>query len=154
VRAGDLTQATRLIAAVRRLSREAGLDLEMLEAQDAQPLWQDRELVAALGEEALKDADRLSASIDVDAVIAEVLSWQVPASFPTRQAANERPHGLSEREREVLRLMAAGRTNKQIADELFISTRTAANHVGNILAKLDAPSRTAAVSCAIREGLA
>jgi DNA-binding NarL/FixJ family response regulator len=109
--------------------------------------------VSALGEQALEHADRLSASIDVETVIAEAIAWQLPAPA-TVPVASERPFGLSEREREVLVLMAAGRTNKQIADELYISTRTAANHVANILAKLDVPSRTAAVSLAIREGLA
>jgi DNA-binding CsgD family transcriptional regulator len=61
---------------------------------------------------------------------------------------------LSPREREVLVLLAQGQTNKEIADALFISHRTATSHVGNILAKLDLNTRTAAVAWAIRHGLA
>ncbi len=61
--------------------------------------------------------------------------------------------GLTPREREVLALLAQGKTNPEIAEALFISTRTAANHVANILAKLDLGSRTAAVAYAIRHGL-
>ncbi|MDQ3653714.1 MAG: response regulator transcription factor [Chloroflexota bacterium] len=60
---------------------------------------------------------------------------------------------MSPREREVLQLMAQGKTNQEIAEALFISSRTAANHVSNILAKLDLGSRTAAVAYAIRHHL-
>lgn len=61
--------------------------------------------------------------------------------------------GLTPREMQVLRLLASGKSNQQIADELFISRRTAANHVANILYKLGADSRTAAASVAIRSGV-
>ncbi len=61
---------------------------------------------------------------------------------------------LTERELEVLRLLADGLTNREIADELSVSLRTAATHVDHILTKLDLHSRTAAVAHAIRNGLA
>jgi len=152
-RAGDVGQATRFCAAAIRLRREAGVDFPPPWLQLDHPWWEDRELLAALGWEGLERSNRLGETIDVDAVIAETLSWRLPA-LATVPVANEGQFGLSPREREVLRLMASGRTNRQIADELYISTRTAANHVGNILAKLNVPSRTAAVSFALREGLA
>jgi DNA-binding CsgD family transcriptional regulator len=60
---------------------------------------------------------------------------------------------LSPRERDVLRLLVDGRSNAEIADALFISTRTVRSHVANILAKLDVPTRTAAASHAIRNNL-
>jgi DNA-binding NarL/FixJ family response regulator len=53
---------------------------------------------------------------------------------------------LSPREREVLGLLAQGRTDQQIADSLFISRRTASKHVSAILAKLDATNRTEAAA--------
>ncbi|MBV9680998.1 MAG: response regulator transcription factor [Solirubrobacterales bacterium] len=60
---------------------------------------------------------------------------------------------LSAREREVLRLIARGLENAEIAQELGISPRTAKNHVSNILAKLGLPSRIQAAIYAVRRGL-
>jgi len=60
---------------------------------------------------------------------------------------------LTPREREVLRLIARGMENAEIADELGISPRTAKNHVSNILAKLGLPSRIQAAIYAVRRGL-
>ena len=60
---------------------------------------------------------------------------------------------LTARENDVLLLLARGRTNRQIGEELFISGKTASVHVSNILAKLGAASRTEAVAIAYREGL-
>ncbi|SFN14619.1 regulatory protein, luxR family [Streptomyces sp. cf124] len=62
--------------------------------------------------------------------------------------------GLTDREDDVLRLVAAGRTNRQIAEELFISPKTASVHVSNILAKLGVSSRGEAAAVAHRVGLA
>ena len=64
------------------------------------------------------------------------------------------PFGLTTREREVLVLLADGRTNRQIGDALFISGSTAGVHVSNILAKLGVTSRTEAAAVAVRLGLA
>jgi DNA-binding NarL/FixJ family response regulator len=63
------------------------------------------------------------------------------------------PEHLTLREKEVLQMIAAGNGNKAIAAKLRISTNTAKFHVAQILAKLDASSRTEAVSIAIRRGL-
>ncbi|MDT0275812.1 helix-turn-helix transcriptional regulator [Blastococcus goldschmidtiae] len=60
---------------------------------------------------------------------------------------------LTPRETEVLRLLAAGRTNRQIGAELYISEKTASVHVSNILAKLGANGRTEAVAIAAARGL-
>lgn len=60
---------------------------------------------------------------------------------------------LSARERDILVLVAAGRSNRQIATELTISERTARTHVSNILAKLQLSSRTQAALLAIQQGL-
>ena len=63
-------------------------------------------------------------------------------------------HGLTRREEQVLRLVAVGESNRQIAATLVISEHTVARHVQNILAKIGAPSRTAASAFAHRHGLA
>ena len=60
---------------------------------------------------------------------------------------------LTPRELEVLRLVATGETDRGIADVLYVSRRTVSSHVSNILAKLDVPSRRAAVVTAARIGL-
>jgi DNA-binding NarL/FixJ family response regulator len=68
--------------------------------------------------------------------------------------ARDGPDGeLTPRELDVLRLLGVGKTNRQIADELEISERTARTHVSNILGKLDLTSRTQAALWAVREGL-
>ncbi|WP_163016096.1 LuxR C-terminal-related transcriptional regulator, partial [Streptomyces sp. Tu 4128] len=60
---------------------------------------------------------------------------------------------LTARERDVLRLLALGHSNRRIGEELFISAKTASVHVSNILAKLHAAGRTEAVAIAYRQGL-
>ncbi|HZA24338.1 MAG TPA: response regulator transcription factor, partial [Dehalococcoidia bacterium] len=72
-------------------------------------------------------------------------------SQPTRASAH--PDRLSEREVEVLRLIAAGRSNREIARELYISDRTVAQHVTSILNKTGAANRTEAALYAARRGL-
>ena len=61
--------------------------------------------------------------------------------------------GVTPREREVLRLLAEGLTNRQIASRLVVSEHTVHRHVTNILRKLDVPSRTAAAALAAQAGL-
>jgi NarL family two-component system response regulator LiaR len=60
---------------------------------------------------------------------------------------------LTEREMEVLRLLAHGRTNREIAEELVLGAETVKTHVGNILAKLHLAHRTQAVIHALKQGL-
>ena len=62
-------------------------------------------------------------------------------------------HGLSERELEVLRLVAAGKTNREIASALVVSQHTVARHVQNIFGKLGVSSRTAATAFAFEHEL-
>jgi DNA-binding CsgD family transcriptional regulator/tetratricopeptide (TPR) repeat protein len=100
-------------------------------------------------------------ALTIDQAIAEALAPVAPAL--TRRVPPDRaggppaatsPLGLSPRELEVLRLVAAGRSDKEIAAELSISYRTVTNHVGSILAKLGVESRVAAATYAVRHGLA
>jgi DNA-binding NarL/FixJ family response regulator len=64
-----------------------------------------------------------------------------------------RPRGLSERELEVLRLVARGKTNKEIANALDISPKTAGHHVENIFTKIHVTTRAAASMFAMQHGL-
>ncbi len=86
--------------------------------------------------------DQLGAVPDRDRVA-------VLATAATRPADG----GLTARELQVLRLVAAGRTNRAVADELFLSEKTVARHVSNIFTKLDVPSRSAATAYAYEHGL-
>jgi DNA-binding CsgD family transcriptional regulator len=71
----------------------------------------------------------------------------------TRRAASVDARGLTPRELQVLRLLAAGRTNKAIAAELVLSERTVDRHVSNIFTKLGVSSRTAATAYAYKQQL-
>ena len=66
------------------------------------------------------------------------------------QVAGATRFGLTERETEVLRLVAEGRGNREIAAELFISPKTASVHVSNILGKLGVATRTEAAAVSYR----
>jgi DNA-binding NarL/FixJ family response regulator len=69
---------------------------------------------------------------------------------------NGGPYGapLTRREAEVLRLLAAGKGNRQIAAELVVSARTVERHVANLYAKIGAHGRATAAAYAVRGGLA
>ena len=76
-----------------------------------------------------------------------------PGSARSQAPRRGRAHGLTERELEVLRLVAAGKTNKAIAAELVLSERTVDRHVSNIFAKLGVSSRAAATAYAYEHEL-
>lgn len=84
---------------------------------------------------------------------AEVVLGRVRRDELEQEAEPEPTHELSARELDVLRLIARGMENAEIADELGISPRTAKNHVSNILAKLGLPGRVQAAIYAVRRGL-
>ncbi len=71
----------------------------------------------------------------------------------TKGGPSDRPHGLTPREMQVLRLVATGKTNKAIAAELFLSEKTVDRHVSNIFNKLNVPSRAAATAYAYQHNL-
>ena len=77
----------------------------------------------------------------------------MPPDAVDAEAPRPLPAGLTVREVEVLRLIATGRSNRGIADELFITTNTVANHVKNILSKTDSTNRTEAAAFAVEHGL-
>ncbi len=75
------------------------------------------------------------------------------ARSSTTSSAGALPAGLTRREGEVLRLVAQGLTNREIADRLFISERTVEHHVSNLLGKLGVTSRAQAAVFAVERGL-
>jgi len=91
---------------------------------------------------------RLCDQLGMQALAGSILDRQ---PLPAQRAI---PGGLTHRELEVLRLVSQGRTNRQIAEELVLSERTVANHLGAILAKTGSDNRAAAATFALRNGLA
>lgn len=151
VMTGDMRQATRLLGAADALlerigaSRPAGA--RITDYQNHVRASRD-----AMGDDAFTAAWSEGRALTSDDAVAEVLAFapesgSIPA-MPARETL-----GLSQRELVVLRLLAEGLTDQQIADALFVSRRTITSHTSSILAKLQLPSRTAAVAYAIRHGL-
>jgi DNA-binding CsgD family transcriptional regulator len=99
--------------------------------------------------------DDASAELEFEAArsMLEELGARPDLERLARIAGSPRPGGLSRRESEVLALVAAGKTNRAIATELFISEKTVARHVSNIFAKLGLSSRAEATAYAYKHGL-
>jgi DNA-binding CsgD family transcriptional regulator len=111
---------------------------------------------ASLGEAAFAEAWDAGAQLSLDVAI-EMATTLVAAGATVRDDAKSPvivPAGLTPRELEVLRLVAEGCSDREIAETLFISHNTAMKHVANILMKLDVESRTAAAAFAHRQGIA
>ncbi|MGY1689134.1 ATP-binding protein [Geodermatophilus sp. SYSU D01105] len=98
-------------------------------------------------------ADRLGAAPLRAAVLALARRARITLDLPGAGRLPDPATVFTPRETEVLRLLAQGRTNRQIGAELYISEKTASVHVSNILAKLGAGGRTEAVAIAAARGL-
>jgi DNA-binding NarL/FixJ family response regulator len=103
----------------------------------------------------LKDteADELCRAIKAAAAGQVQMSPSVAARLLREVPAPQQPEPLTERETEVLRQLAQGKSNKEIATALVIAEKTVRTHVSNILAKLGVTSRTQAALHAVRSGL-
>ncbi|HZU03056.1 MAG TPA: response regulator transcription factor [Ktedonobacteraceae bacterium] len=103
----------------------------------------------------LKDtqADALCQAIKAAAAGQVQLTPRAAARLMQVVSTPESPEALTERETEVLRLLAQGQSNKQIAHGLHITEKTVKTHVSNILSKLGVQSRTQATLYAVRIGL-
>ena len=151
---GRATAAARLIGASSAIRERSGA-----------PLWPEEQARveqaaaaarAVLGDDGYGREFEAGRALALGDVVDEALSLADAlqrAPSPEREVAPAAASGLSPRELEVLRLLAAGRSNLEIAEELFVSRGTVRTHVSSILAKLDAKSRTEAAAIAHREGL-
>jgi non-specific serine/threonine protein kinase len=150
-------QAARLFGAAKALGEAAGYVLHA-----PIQLWHDETLAAvraALGESRFAAAWDAGRGLSLEQAVAEALVVAAaPGHSATLAAAGGDatvavPNALSQREREVLRLVAQRLTDKEIGEALFISPRTAMTHVSHILAKLGVASRREAAAVAARDGL-
>jgi two-component system, NarL family, response regulator LiaR len=99
------------------------------------------------------DAEELHRAIRGAAEGRVQLAPEAAARLIREVRAPENPEALTDRETEVLRLLARGQANKQIASELFVEEKTVKAHVSSILRKLGVHSRTQAALHAVRTGL-
>ncbi|HEY5787391.1 MAG TPA: AAA family ATPase [Microlunatus sp.] len=136
-------------------------DALTIPALGAYARWRQAEAALILGQrpaaarplrEALTAATRLGARPLAEEIRGLARRGRVELDDPG-EMATEDSHHLTEREREVLRLVAAGRTNREIGAELYMSPKTASVHVSHILRKLDARGRVEAIVIARRHGL-
>jgi DNA-binding CsgD family transcriptional regulator len=120
----------------------------------------DRDGAARAADAALETARRLGSgwlAAEIEGLASRArlrVEGALPAEQAADDAADEDPFGLTAREREVLALVAAGATNREIGERLHMAEKTASVHVSRILAKLDVRSRTEAAAVAHRHGLA
>jgi DNA-binding NarL/FixJ family response regulator len=108
----------------------------------------DMEKAMLLLDEALVTSRELGMCALEERLLLRQASLQTPSRQPRQY-----PCGLSQREVEVLRLIAVGKSNREIAETLYISINTVANHVRNILTKTTTANRTEAATFAIHQGL-
>jgi non-specific serine/threonine protein kinase len=152
--AGQAGQSARLLGAAAALRERSGgtiwpAERGRLERARAATL-------AVLGEDGFGRQTDAGRALPLTTVVAEAIA--VADGFPSQKSATHAPSpaaaaGLSPREQEVLRLLADGKSNPEIAEALFIGRGTVKTHVVNILAKLGAASRTEAAAIAHRNGL-
>ncbi|MGH2559657.1 MAG: LuxR C-terminal-related transcriptional regulator, partial [Thermomicrobiales bacterium] len=154
IAAGEADRAGRWLGAAQGFCAAIGAPTVPHQAQF------DRSLAAAqeaLQAEAFEETTQEGRQLSAEDVAADALNWSpTDERSPARgqRTGATATFGLTEREREVLRLLASGMTNNEIADALWISPRTASTHVGRILEKLGVNSRAAAVAIAFQRGLA
>jgi predicted ATPase/DNA-binding CsgD family transcriptional regulator len=153
--------AARLTGAAEALRDQSDVNIS-LESQ--RELERAAELArSSLGAETFGSLAMEGANAPPDRATAEALAWveslpaletNGPPTIAPHPASPVAPGGLSPREVEVLRLIAAGRSNREIADTLVISLNTVARHVSNIFDKVGATNRTEAAAFAHHHGLA
>jgi DNA-binding CsgD family transcriptional regulator len=154
---GDWEAAERHLDAAEALARREGLRPELgrtLADRGALALAEGRSGGGERAREAFAEALALFEGMGMAGEAARVrerLAGLAGRGAATRPAL---PAGLSAREAEVLRLVAAGKSNREIAEALVVAERTVANHVASILNKTGSENRAAAAAFAIRHGLA
>jgi ATP/maltotriose-dependent transcriptional regulator MalT len=148
----DRTAWDAAAAAWEKLGQPYSLACALLRAADVAAVEGDRDAATARLHQAAELVGRLGAGPLLQQITR--LAQRARIDLPGAAGGSAAPFGLTARELEVLRLVAAGRSNQQIATELFISPKTASVHVSNILGKLGVTNRVEAAFAAHRLHLA
>ncbi len=149
----DPAGSTYLFGAAATLRRVIGA--QMLPAEQADYNAAIAALRLTLGEPVFDATWSAGAAAPLDETIVEALAVTAETGIPATSAASSTaPFNLTPRERDVLRLLVAGRTDREIAEALFIGERTVQSHAEHIYAKLGVHNRHEATAIAVRIGLA
>ncbi|HEY7035028.1 MAG TPA: tetratricopeptide repeat protein [Thermomicrobiales bacterium] len=149
-RFGQIDSAARLFGAAEVLRETIGAPLAA--GDRVQHDGHVGSLRAVMGEQSFAARHVKGRTFSLDQAMSEAEAF--PVSQPPAHTAGSPPFGLSRRELEVLHLIVAGHTDREIAEALFISPRTVQTHVGSIFAKLGVNTRTAAATAALAAGIA
>jgi non-specific serine/threonine protein kinase len=152
VRVGRAAAAARLFGTANALREADGVRLSPVHRADHEPAVAAAR--AALGEEGFAAAWAAGGALPLAGAVAEAVAVVETVAVPAPPPGPAAAAGLTGREGEVLRLLAKGLTDREIAAALSISPRTVGVHVTHILAKLGLESRAAAAALAVRRGLA
>jgi ATP/maltotriose-dependent transcriptional regulator MalT len=141
------------VAAWRETGRPYDAALAQWRQAEAELSRGDRDDAAATARDALAAARELGARWLASEVEGFVARARLRGEDEPAPASGDDPFGLTPRERQVLELLAAGATNREIGQSLYMAEKTASVHVSRILAKLDVRTRTEAAAVAHRLGL-
>ena len=148
--AGRLEEAAAMLGAVEAALIATGI-VRLVYINHIGPIR--AELRTRMGEHAYRAAVRRGTSIPLGQAVADLARSIQDGPGNRAEARNTNRYALTPREQEVLRLLATRKSDKEIADALYIGVRTVQTHVSNLLAKLDAPNRAEAAALAVRDGL-
>jgi len=156
---GDFESAARFYGAVTNMRKAIGAARTV----SAEAIHQGVSALARqeLGSASFAAAEAVGRKLSAEQVVTEAMEWtkrpvslvKTSVSIPSARTAHTEDLGLTRREMEVLRLIAAGRSNQEIAEDLSISILTVKTHVSRILSKLDLTSRSSVVTFVHRHGL-
>jgi DNA-binding CsgD family transcriptional regulator len=147
---GQPEHAARLLGAIDAQMQRAGVKVIAFNLMTRRIKDEVRD---RLGERVYEREFDVGRSIPWHDAVADAMALAVDTTGDSEDESPVNPFGLTSRERDVLRQLIEGRSDKEIADALYIGARTVQTHVANLLAKLDVHNRAEAAAVAVRNNL-